>query len=385
MDLDAAYAQSDYNAKHRWLGREHNLSAGVDAARESFQNFALAPPTGTTIVKPPTTVGTPADGARVDESLRIATMNRSFEAKALGVYAQDLLQIAPMWKLLGGLRWDKFSGSYHAITAQGQPTNGTPPVANPCYVPADTRYSRSDSLFSHRAGVLFQPTEQQSYHLAYGTSFNTSGDAYQFDAGTARTDPESSRNVELGTKLDLAGGRLSVRGALFHSTKFNERNRDAESVNACNYVLSGKRHSAGLELDLAGRISAAWEVFGSYAYIPVAKVDASSGAAGTEVVGLTPRHSGTVWSTYRVTSAWRLGAGLNARSGDRPVGLAATSTTSAPRFVTADLMAEYTLQELSLKVNLSNVTNSHYADTLYRGHYVAGKARSLQTTVAYKF
>ncbi len=48
-------------------------------------------------------------------------------------------------------------------------------------------------------------------------------------------------------------------------------------------------------------------------------------------------------------------------------------------------MAEYTLEELSLKFNLSNVTNSHYADTLYRGHYVAGKARSLQTTVAYKF
>ena len=37
------------------------------------------------------------------------------------------------------------------------------------------------------------------------------------------------------------------------------------------------------------------------------------------------------------------------------------------------------------KLNLSNVTNKLYADTLYRGHYTAGKPRTLALTTSMKF
>jgi catecholate siderophore receptor len=389
MDLDNLVVQSDYAGKHRWAGMVHGIAAGVDATKERFENFALTLPQGTTMPKPPTLVGTPNDRATVDESRRVATLQREFDSKAAGIYAQDLLELSPQWKLLGGLRWDKFAGAYRAALAQGQPTTGNPPVANPCYVPAGDALSRSDSLVSKRAGVLFQPTPRQSYHLSYGTSFNTSGEAYQYDPGTSRTPPEGSRNIELGAKLDGFDGRLSTRLALFHSTKTNERNRDADTVNGCNYVLSGKRHAAGLEVDIAGRVTPAWEVYASYTYIPQAEVDASSGAAGTEVVGsrpgLTPRHSGTFWTTYRVGAGWRVGAGLNAKGSDIPAGRAATSSVYAPKWITGDLMAEYTMRDLSLKALLANVTNEHYADYLYRGHYVAGKPRTLQVSATYRF
>ena len=126
---------------------------------------------------------------------------------------------------------------------------------------------------------------------SYGTSFNTSGDTYQYDAGTSQTDPESSRNLELGAKIDSADGRFSTRLAVFESTKYNERNRDSESVDACNYVLSGKRHASGLELDLAGRLTPEWEVFGSYAYIPNAKVDAVQRRGGHRGGGVAARAS----------------------------------------------------------------------------------------------
>ena len=381
MNMETAYAQSDYSGRHSWLGLEHSVQAGVDLAHEEFENFGLAP-TSPTLSKPRTTVGTPDDGASIDESARVLLLNRTFTAKGAGAYVQDLVQIAPMWKLLAGLRWDKLDGTYHNLSTAA-------PGNNVCAVAPLATIERSDSLWSRRFGVLFHPTPLQSYHLSYGTSFNTAGDAYQYDAGTVNTPPEKSRNVELGAKIDSAGGNVTSRVALFHSTKYNERNRDAESVNACNYVLSGERHAAGFELDLAGRITSQWEVFGSYAFIPGAKVDASSGAAGTEVVGsrtgLTPRHSGTIWTTYQVTPSWRVGAGLNARSADRPVGLAANSTIVAPRFVTADLMAEYAQSDLSYKLSLSNVSDEHYADFLYRGHYVPGKGRTLQVTAAYKF
>jgi len=142
-------------------------------------------------------------------------------------------------------------------------------------------------------------------------------------------------------------------------------------------------------VDLAGLLTPQWEVFASYSFIPVASVDSSTGAAGTEPVGsrpgLTPRHSGTIWTTYRVTPAWRVGGGLNARSSDRPVGLAPESPVMAPRFVTADLMAEYAMEKVVWKANLTNVADKHYADMLYRGHYIPGKPRTLQVSATVGF
>ena len=179
--------------------------------------------------------------------------------------------------------------------------------------------------------------------------------------------------------------------ALFHSTKYNERNRDSPDGQPLeHYVLSGKRHAAGVELDLAGRITPAWEMFLSYAYIPWAEVD-EAGPGGTltgELPGqrpsMTPRHSGTVFTTYQITPAFRVGGGLNFRSSQtpnrNPPGIV------APSYVTGDLMAEYAFDpQITLKLNVINVTNKLYADSLYSGHYIPGQPRTVYATVTARF
>ena len=96
--------------------------------------------------------------------------------------------------------------------------------------------------------------------------------------------------------------------------------------------------------------------------------------AGTRS-SLTPRHSGTVWGTYQVTKNVRLGGGLNARGSQTPNRNPAG--VLAPSFVTGDLLAEYALNEaVAFKINVSNVTNELYADSLYTGHYVPGPGRT---------
>ena len=205
-----------------------------------------------------------------------------------------------------------------------------------------------------------------------------------------RSPPEGSENYELGAKLDWFAGRLSTRAAAFYSIKKNERNRDPDSA-ATQAVLSGKRHAAGLEFDIAGRITPAWEVFASYAWTPVAKIDIGAPGsvdgvgegAGTRSA-LTPRHSGTFWTTYQLTPALRLGGGLNARGSQTPNRNPAGIV--APKFVTGDLMAEYALNEgVAFKLNVGNVTNKLYADSLYTGHYIPGAARSVQLTMTARF
>ncbi|HWH80885.1 MAG TPA: TonB-dependent receptor [Burkholderiaceae bacterium] len=386
QDMNTTYAQSDYSNVFEWLGRKHELLAGVDLAHEVFHNYNVAAlPAGVTLDKnnPRTTIGTPDDGTGwVDESLRIKRLAGAFDAKSVGVYAQDLVQVAPHWKLLGGLRWDSFSGAYQTYqTANG----GAAPVGTQL-----TDRGRTDKLWSKRFGVLYQPSDRASFHFSYGTSFNTSGDTYQYDDQTQNTPPEGSENYELGAKLEGFDGKLSTRLAAFYSIKTNERNRDPDSA-ATAALLSGRRHAAGLELDVAGRLTPAWEVFGSYAWTPVARIDV--GAPGSvpgvgEGEGtrssLTPRHSGTIWTTYQLTPALRFGGGLNARSSQtpnrNPVGIV------AKRFVTADLLAEYTLNDaVAFKLNVSNLADKLYADSLYTGHYVPGPGRSVQLTMTARY
>ncbi len=393
QNMTTTYAQSDYSNKFNWFGVKNEVLTGVDLAHEVFKGYAAVLPTGVVLDKntPRTTIGTPNDGTGfVDESRRLVRQQAGFDAKSVGVYVQDLVQITPTVKLLGGLRWDYFKGAYQTFQTSTTPTTAIPIPPPLGTVTADR--GRSDNLFSHRLGALYQPNDQMSFHFSYGTSFNTSGDTYQYDLPGSNTQPEGSRNFELGAKLDLLDGKLSTRLALFHSTKFNERNRDSpDGTPLMDYVLSGKRHTAGVELDLAGRITPKWEVFGSYAWIPVAKIDKgppSGVALSGEHVGdrpsLTPRHSGTIWTTYQIIPSLRLGGGLNARSSQtpnrNPVGIV------APSFVTGDLMAEYTMSEaVAFKLNVNNVTNKLYADSLYTGHYIPGLGRKVQVTMTARF
>jgi len=367
QDLDGLYAQSDYNQKLTAWGVKHEILAGLDFARESKNVYSAS-----AVTKPKTLAGTPADGASIDEAARTVLRTSAFEAQNLGIYAQDMVHVAPHWKVLGGLRYDSMRGNFDSLNAAGAIT---------------TKYAQTIGDWSERVGVLYQPNDLQSYHFSWGTSFNTSADTYSYSALSANTPPEQSRNIEFGAKLDTADKRFTTRLAIFQSTKYNERNTDPDSA-ATAFLLSGKRHSSGMEIDITGHLSPQWEVFGSYMWMPDAAIDIASPTAGAgdragERPALTPIHSGTVWTTYQLNTQWRVGAGVNFRSEQ-----AANRNPGwmAPAYATVDLMTEYTFSEqVSLKGNIGNIANVVYADSLYTGHYIPGAGRNAQLTLNLKF
>ena len=378
QDLQTVTAQSDLSTRFNAWGMEHTLQTGVDFAHEKKQVFGQisANQGGVVPARPNTTIGTPYDGASIDESLRSYRQTSAYVSKSYGGYLQDMVQFAPMWKLLLGLRYDNLKGDYSTYTV---PNNALTPVTT-------TGYQMKVSEWSKRAAVLFQPNAQWSFHLMGATSFNTSGDAYSLSSSNQNIPPEESVNVELGAKWDSADGKLSIRGSAFRNTKLHERNTDPLITNLV--TLSGKRHAAGLDVDIVGRITPEWEVFGNFTWMPVAKIDVSSANSG-EVQGsrpsLSPRYSGSLWTAYQVLPQLRLGAGLNARSGQTPIRNPAG--IYAPKFVTADLMAEYTVipEQLLFKLYVSNVANKLYADQLYSSFYVPGTGRVTSVTGTYKF
>ena len=382
QDLDTVQAQSDFSSKFAAFGMKHHLLAGVDYSRDERTVYGAlsAAQGGLPTTKPTTQAGTPNDGAVTNEFGRPLRVTNDFVAKAFGVYAQDMVEFLPGWKALGGLRYDNMDGHYNAYSV---PTSAVTPVTT-------TTYAQKISEVSYRAAILFQPTPLQSYHLSYGTSFNTSGDTYSYNSQSANTPPESSSNIELGARLDSEDKRFTTRFALFRSTKLHERNTDPDTA-ATRLLLSGKRHTAGVEIDLSGRITPNWELYVSYMWMPVARVDEAASTSNTvgnrvgDRPGLSPKHSGTVWSTYQITSKLRVGAGLNFRSRQAPADVTAPAW-EAPGFITGDLMAEYAFNdEYKIKANVNNVTNKLYADGLYRGHYIPGAGRIYQLSLAITF
>jgi catecholate siderophore receptor len=367
-ESDVLQLQSDYNQNFEWLGRQHSLIAGVDfsqdkALRNNSATAGLPAALGTT-------VGTPNDGLSIVDTRSVA-MNQ-FKADNLGLYAQDTVSITTEVKVLGGLRLDRFTANYQDT--------------------ANNQFAMSENLWSPRVGAIWQPTPMATYYTSYGTSYNTSGDTYQFSLGSyapgsanakaANTPPEKSRNLEVGSKFEIFEGKGLLGAALFHSEKYNERNTDADSA-ATQMLLSGKRHATGMEFNFAGRLTPAWEMFYNHTWIPEATIDESNIAAtGTGAQGkgdrsaLTPKHSASLWSTYRINSAWRVGGGLNYRGKQNPDG---ARTKVAAAFTTVDAMAEYALNDANLlKFNVSNLTNKLYADTLYRGFYGPGAPRRVE-------
>lgn len=368
QNMQVLQAQSDFSSKFDALGYRNELLTGVDFSRE-----AKAVYTPSAVTKPTTLVGTPDDGDAINEGIRTLRNSSGFVSKAWGAYAQDMVHLTPTWKVVGGLRYDHLNGNYETFNAAQNPSGA---------------FEQTVAEWSKRVGVLYQPDAFRSFHFSYGTSFNTSGDTYSYSAATVGVPPEESENIELGAKFDSADRRYSTRLAIFRSTKKNERNTDPDTAPTLG-VLSAKRHTAGFEIDLVGRLTARWEVFGSYMWAPIAKVDQGSAQSGGNRTGdrpgLTPKHSGTIWTTYQLTPQWRVGGGLNFRSEQSPAD-APTPQWYAPGFGTADLMAEYRINDMfTVKANLTNIADKYYAESVYRGHYIPGVGRNLQVSLNARF
>ena len=383
-DSDLLQLQSDYTNSFEWLGHRHSLIAGIDFNDENARRNNSATAGLATYAN--TTVGAPNSSMGVADT-RSMTPTLSFISQNIGAYAQDTMQLTDTVKVQGGLRLEKFSTTYTDL--------------------ANNSAGIGKTLPSPRVGVLWQPDASTTYYSSYGTSYNTSGDTYAYAVGTSlaaqtlqgnpqvlkpnpnlttlNTPPEQSRNLEVGSKFELFEGKSLLGVAAFYSEKYNERNTDVDSATN-QYLLSGKRHAAGMEFNFAGRITPAWEVFYNHTWIPVARIDVSSATGNMKQgdrPGLTPEHSASLWSTYVLRPSWRVGGGLNYRGAQTP--LTNSNVRTAP-FTTVDAMLEHNFtDDTTLKLNVSNLTNKLYIDQVYTSFYIPGAPRRIELSLKTMF
>lgn len=355
-------SQTDLTTKFDALGMNHLLLAGVELVHEDATRWNNA----SSVAIPSTTVGGPNPYLTLPSNYFDPVTRTGqvwYKANTIGIYAQDVAQFAPNWKAVIGARYDNFSADYDR-----------PAPAGPL--------SRTDKVWSYRVGLLYQPTDWESYYASYGTSFNPSGELYALDDRGANTPPEKNRNVEVGAKWELLQGDLSVRSAIFRSEKTNERNTDL-AVTVEQNLLAGKRHTDGVELELAGRITPEWQMFGAVAFM-TANIDAATGQQANTLNKVpinTPNHTFNLWTVYR-WGDWRFGGGVEG-AGLRYANT--TNTNSLPYYARWDAMVAYEQPSYTVRTNLYNVFDQSYYEGVYQGHTVPGIARAIRVTFEVKF
>ncbi len=380
---DTSTLQANYVSKFEAFKMKHELLAGAEYLDEKASRWGYF--SSTPLNNPATTALYP-DNFTLPNNYG-ATYQRinpiHFKDSDIGLYAQDIIEFIPNWKLLLGARYDDFHAEYDSTTtATG----------------ASVRYERRDRVWSYRSGLMYQPNNKATYYASYGTSFNPSGDLYAIEALTssnaAKTDPEKSINAEIGAKWELFNDKLSLRTAIFRSEKTNERNTD--QTNTSVTLLSGKRHTDGIEFEATGHVTNNWEIFGGVAFMK-AEIDKHVNPNG---VGLkpvnTPSVSGNFWNTYKITKNWKIGAGADFVGERLGYSISQNSTNGVftaptirrvPGYVRFDGLLQWDNKQYSAKLNVFNLLDREYFDSIYPngGWGVPGTNRAAQLTVTYKF
>jgi catecholate siderophore receptor len=99
----------------------------------------------------------------------------------------------------------------------------------------------------------------------------------------------------------------------------------------------------------------------------------------------TPRNTLSMFTTYRFHPAFEVGAGVlsvSSRLGQNT----AAGYEVAPGYTTLAAMARYEpSQQVSVQLNVDNLTNKHYLDQLHNAHVIPGEGRSGRLSVTFHY
>ncbi len=280
----------------------------------------------------------------------------------INVYAVDTLHVNDEFDVIGGLNFDRFISNFYDKTSGDS-------------------FTETNDLVSPRAALVFKPFETQSYYFSYGTSYNPAIQYLTLAPSTTSLTPQKTTNMEVGGKLSLLKGKLSLNGALFQITADNVRVADPD--NPTLQAASFSERVRGLELTLNGRITSNWDITTGYTHLNALIVNGTDPNTGLSEIGnKVPNIAAdtyNLWTTYMPTDALKLGSGLYIYG---PRYASPDNSASMAGYMLWNMMASYQLsQHFNLQLNLDNVTNKYYFQSAYfssasESHAVPGAGRT---------
>ncbi len=361
------FNQTDLNAELQAFGMSHQLLLGVelghqDSRSERQTGFFSTAATQTLISVPisaPTAVATAFRASGSDANNRVI-------GQVAALLVQDLVMLSPQWKLLAGLRLDRYETRFDDQRTTTAPVD----------------LARTDKAASPRLGLIWSPSTTVSAYASYAYSFLPSGETLSLAPNTADLAPEKAINTEVGMRWDLRP-RLTLSAALFRLDRQDVRAPD--TLNPGYFVKTGQQRTEGAELGLQGEVLPGWQLYGGYAYLDGRIVRTTSAAVAGARLQLVPRHRLTLWNRVE------LGHGLGAGLGLQHQGLVFTSLdnqVALSGWTRADAALYYRWGNsgTQLAINVENLLNRRYFATADGNNNISpGAPRTARLTLSTKY
>lgn len=346
------------------------------------------------------------------------------EVTNYAIYLFDAIKLGK-FELNGGVRYEHNSGNYQT-DASATSATATPSVPQGPVI-SGPRFANKADLFTYRVGLVFKPVEAVSLYVAHGSSKTPSQSAVNGAcvATSCNVAPESAKNYEIGAKAEIGGALFSV--ALFR----NERDQyklPSNDIAEPDQVLDGHSRVDGIAFSVTGNITPAWSVTANYTYLEPKLLQSVSDyclanpqiipavppataatnpcgnssavrdpAAGAQLQN-TPKHSGSLYTTYTLPFGLKLGYGvtyqgsfaLNLPALATPLVAGSTALTRVYRsdgYWVHNASISYDInQDFSVLVNVKNFTDERYYTRIRNnGWATPGDARAAVLTVGYRF
>ena len=349
------------------------------------------------------------------------TARQRGESGDAALYAFDTLEIGPMFEVNGGVRLERARGRFVNLPLAFYP----PGTAVPGAAELAPQINR-ETLFSWRAGLVFKPTVNTSLYVAVANARTPSSATVRLGCASGagatfvnfcNVAPETARSYEFGVKAELLNRRLQLTAALFRNERSNFRVPSNEPGIADPQVLDGRSRVDGIALGASGNITRRWSIFANYTWLDGTVLQsvsdfcvANPGAACLNSAAIpdpqagdaliqTPKHSGSLFTTYRLPFGLQLGYGLTyqGRFATHQRNLLQRTQYYADDWLIHRLFLSWEIGEgLTAQLNVTNVTDARYftgirnnvnatTGAVTGGWAVPGEARSAVLSLFYSF
>jgi outer membrane receptor for ferric coprogen and ferric-rhodotorulic acid len=264
---------------------------------------------------------------------------------------------------------------------------------------AFTGYSnrrKNNDEFTPYVGAVLDLTDDISAYASYTTLFSPQSSR---DRNNQLLDPETGTNAELGVKGEFFDKRVNASAAVFRTLKKNLAVLDASvppgfvlpNGNKA-YIANGDGITAkGVEFEVSGEVTRAWNVTGGYTFLQAKEVD------GARAVPDQPRHLLRLSTAYRldnVLQGLKVGGGVTAQSATYGItwyGQPGTNDTNAhiaqSGYALYNAMASYDInRHVKAQVNVSNLADKkYYRNVGFYDSVFWGEPRNVRVTLTAKF
>ncbi|HTV77506.1 MAG TPA: TonB-dependent siderophore receptor [Steroidobacteraceae bacterium] len=354
--------QLDLTAHFNTGPLRHSLVTGIEIARQTSDlDRYLNPFNANNGWVPETSLLDPNPVAPLPQVLPVAS-RQDTTARSDSLYVTDTIGFNQYFDLLASARYDRFSADYHQLTVASG---------------AVLDLSHVDNVGSPRAAFEYKPTPDQTYYIAYGTSFDPSAEALTLTTKTANLGPVKAKSYEAGAKEALLGGGLQLSAAVFRTEVDNAQTNDPD--NPTLTILDGDQRVDGLELQATGHLSRNWELFAGYSLLNGETLSSGTAAYVGKELPNVAHNSLNLWTEYYLPFGIEVGGGANwlgprfADSGE---------TAHIPGYVVWNAMISYKVSHnVSLQLNGLNLFNRYYYTAPYytsaaENHVIPGAGRS---------